>query len=150
MPPNVRVLGAIMIYSLRGSAASVIFIAGVATYSCADRSANYKPAKASVSLIDRKCDIIETTTDPDGHKSVRTYNGECKSVDAWDKAKSKRDKTISAKAVVTVSYTAPQDGSFQSAELRFDSRDDEFYDLKAGDEINVLVRNDDLAKITKA
>ena len=51
---------------------------------------------------------------------------------------------------MTVNYTAPQDGSFQSAELKFDSKDDEFYDLKAGDEINILVRNDDPTKITKA
>jgi hypothetical protein len=139
-----------MIYRLGGMAAALTLITGLSAYGCADRSMNYAPAKASVSLIDRKCDIIETTTDPDGHKSVRTYNGECKSVDAWDKARSKRDKTISGKAVVTVTYTAPKDGSFQSAQLQFDSRDDEFYDLKAGDEINILVRNDDPAKITKA
>jgi hypothetical protein len=139
-----------MFYSLRGAAAAFVVVAGLSAYSCVDRSANYKPAKASVTLIDRKCDIIETTTDPDGHKSVRTYNGECKSVDAWDKAKAKRDKTISGKALVDVTYTAPKDGSFQSAQLRFDSQDDEFYDLKAGDEINILVRNDDPTKITKA
>jgi hypothetical protein len=137
-------------YRLYGMGSVMLFVLGMAGYSAIDRTTNYKPAKASVSMIDRTCDIIETETSPDGHKSVRTYNGECKSVDAWDKAKAKRDKTISGKAVVTVSYSAPKDGSYQSAELRFDSRDDEFYDLKAGDEINILVRNDDPTKITKA
>jgi hypothetical protein len=139
-----------MFYRFGCMAAALVLITGLSAFSCANRAMNYTPAKASVSLIERQCDIIETTTDPDGHKSVRTYNGECKSVDAWDKAKSKRDKTISGKAVVTVSYTAPRDGSFQSAQLRFDSTDDEFYDLKAGDEIKVLVRNDDPTQITKA
>ena len=129
----------------------VLFIVGVAGVSAINRATNYAPAKASVFLIDRKCDIIETETSPDGHKSSRTYTGECKSVDdAWDKAQSKHDKKISGRATVKVTYTAPKDGSSQTAELHFTARDDEFYDLKAGDEINILVRNDDPTKITKA
>ena len=129
----------------------VLFIVGAAGVSTINRATNYTPAKASVFLIDRKCDIIETETSPDGHKSSRTYNGECKSVDdAWDKAKSKHDKKISGRATVKVTYTAPKDGSSQTSELHFTARDDEFYDLKAGDEINILVRNDDPTKITKA
>jgi hypothetical protein len=51
---------------------------------------------------------------------------------------------------VKVSYTAPQDGSSQTSELYFTSRDDEFYDLQAGDQIDVLVSNDDPSKIRKA
>jgi len=138
-------------FRLYAMVAVVLFVVGAAGVSTINRATNYTPAKASVFLIDRKCDIIETTTSPDGQKSVRTYNGECKSVDAaWGQAKAKHDKKISGRAVVTVNYTAPQDGSFQSAELKFDSKDDEFYDLKAGDEINILVRNDDPTKITKA
>jgi hypothetical protein len=139
-----------MFYRFGCMATALFTITGLSAFSCANRAMNYTPAKASVALIERKCDIIETTTDPDGHKSVRTYNGECKSVDAWDKAKAKHDKTISGKAVVTVNYTAPKDGSFQSAQLRFDSSDDEFYGLKAGDEINIFVRNDDPTKIAKS
>ena len=129
----------------------VLFIVGAAGGSTINRATNYTPAKASVFLIDRKCDIIETVTSPDGHKSSSTYNGECKSVDdAWDKAQSKHDKKISGRATVKVTYVAPKDGSSQTAELHFTARDDEFYDLKAGDEINILVRNDDPTKITKA
>jgi hypothetical protein len=130
--------------------AVVLFIVGVAGVSTINRATNYTPAKASVFLIDRKCDIIETVTSPDGHKSSSTYNGECKSIDAWDNAAAKRNKKIAGTSTVKVSYTAPKDGSSQTAELHFTARDDEFYDLKAGDEINILVRNDDPTKITKA
>lgn len=140
-----------MLYRLGGMAAALVMITGLSAYGCANRAMNYKPAKASVFLIDRKCDIIETKTSPDNHKSTRTYKGECKSVDeAWDKAKTKHDKDISGTATVKVSYTAPKDGSSQTADLHFTARDDEFYDLKAGDEIDILVRNDDPTKITKA
>ena len=139
-----------MIYSLRGAVVAIVFLAGVTTYGALNRSVNYTPAKASVFLIERKCDIVETTTNA-ASKSTRVYKDDCKSVeDAWDKAKAKHDKTISGNAVVKVTYTAPKDGSYQTGELRFTSSDDEFYDLKAGDEIAILVDNADPTKITKA
>jgi hypothetical protein len=138
-------------YRLYAMVAVVLFIVGAAGVSTINRATNYTPAKASVFLIDRTCDIIETETGPDGHKSTRTYNGQCKSVDsAWDNARAKHDKEIAGRAVVKVTYTAPRDGSSQTSELHFTARDDEFYDLKAGDEINILVRNDDPTKIAKA
>jgi hypothetical protein len=140
-----------MSFRLQGTVAAFLLIAGCGTWSAMTREANYKPAKASVFLIERKCDIIETTKTADGlPQSTRVYKDDCKSVDAWEEAKEKRDKGISAKAVVKVSYTAPQDGSYQTSELKFTSRDDEFYDLKAGDEIDILVSNSDPTKITKA
>lgn len=148
--PNLRYSGAMMIYRFGGMAAAFVLIACLSAYGCANRSMNYTPAKASVFLIDRKCDIIETTTSPDGHKSSRTYTGECKSVDEWGDVRAKHDKKIAGRAVVKVSYVAPKDGSSQTSELHFTARDNEFYDLKAGDEINILVRNDDPTKITKA
>jgi len=139
-----------MSYSLRGAVVAIVFVAGVATYNVVGRAANYKPAKASVFLIERKCDIVETTKTADGRPiSSRIYKDDCKSIDAWQEAREKHKK-IAGNAVVKVSYTAPQDGSYQTSELRFDSSDDEFYDLKAGDEIRILVRNDDPTKITKA
>jgi hypothetical protein len=137
-------------YRLLGAIVAVLFILGAMGVSAINRATNYKPAKASVFLIDRKCDIIETTKTLDGKvQSSRAYNDDCKSIDAWDKARTKRDKDISATATVKVSYTAPQDGSSQTADLRFTARDDEFYDLKAGDEIDVLVSNSDPSKIIK-
>ena len=138
-------------FRLYSMVAVVLFIVGVAGVSTINRATNYTPAKASVSLIDRKCEIIETVTSPDGNKSSSTFNGDCKSADdAWNSAKAKHNKKIAGTSTVTVSYTAPKDGSYQTSELHFTARDDEFYDLKAGDEINILVRNDDPTKITKA
>lgn len=138
-------------YRLYGMGAGMLFVLGVMGYWAMDRTANFKPAKASVFMIDRKCDIVETMKTSDGRtKKSRIYNDECKSIEAWDDAKAKRDKSISAKAVVHVSYTAPQDGSQRTSELRFTARDDEFYDLKAGDEIGILVSNSDPDKIKKA
>ena len=54
---------------------------------------------------------------------------------------------VAGKAVVKVSYTAPQDGSYRTGELSFDGRDDQFYKLKAGDELQILVSNEDPTKI---
>lgn len=139
-----------MLYSLRGMAVTMVFVAGVSVYSLIDRSSNYAPATASVFLIDRTCDIVETTTSWDGKSSTRDTKGECSSVDEWDSVREKRSKTVSGTAVVHLSYTAPQDGSSHTAELKFTGRDDEFYRLKAGDELKVLVRNDDLDKVIKA
>ena len=138
-------------YRLYGMGAAMLFVLGVGGYSAMSRVSNYKPATASVFLIDRNCDIVETTKTGSGMPtSSRVYNDDCNSIDAWDAAKAKRDKTISGKAVVKVSYTAPQDGSSRTSELEFSSRDDEFYALKAGDEIRVLVSNADPDKIIKA
>ena len=137
-------------YRLYGMAAAILFILGMAGWNAMDRSTNYKPAKASVFVIDRKCDIIETATAATGSKSTRIYSDDCKSIEAWDSARAKRDKGISGQATVKVSYTAPQDGSYQTSELHFTARDAEFYDLKAGDEINILVSNTDHSKIRKA
>lgn len=53
------------------------------------------------------------------------------------------------KAIVKVSYTAPQDGSYQTSQLEFTGRDEEFYKLKAGDQIDILVSNEDRTKIIK-
>ena len=50
-------------------------------------------------------------------------------------------------AVVKVSYTAPQDGSARTSELKFDGHDDSFYKLRAGDTLNILVANKNPDKI---
>ena len=139
-----------VVMRIYGAAAAIVLIAGLGAYNAIDRSANYTPAKASVSLIDRKCDIVETTTAEDGKKSARNYNDDCNSIDAWETAKAKHDKTVSGNAVIKLSYTAPQDGSYRTSELRFTSRDDELYDLKAGDEIGILVSNSNPSKIRKS
>jgi hypothetical protein len=139
-----------MSYGLYGSAAAMVFVVGVGAYSAIERGANFKPATASVAYIDRTCNFIETTTNEDGRKTARGLTDSCNSTDEWEKVREKRSKKISGSATVHVSYTAPQDGSYRSSELHFTGRDDEFYELKAGDEVRILVSNTDPAKIRKA
>lgn len=135
--------------SIYGMAAAIVFVAGVGACSVIDRGSNYQPAKASVFLIDRSCNFIETGYE-DGKKVARGVTDSCNSTDEWASVRKKRDKVVSGKAVVHLSYTAPQDGSAQTGKLNFDGRDDEFYELKAGDELQILVRNDDPARFVKA
>ncbi len=138
-----------MSHALYGSVAAMLFVAGVGAYTAIERGAKYKPAKASVYLIDRTCNMTEVTTAPDGRTTARGYSDSCNSIDEWETVREKRNKVVSGKAVVHVAYTAPQDGSSQTSKLDFTGRDDEFYELKAGDEIDVLVSNDNPGKILK-
>jgi hypothetical protein len=117
------------------------------------------PAKATVTTIDRTCEIIETikheVDDPraPGHKIVAQENnsmtGECDSVEEWAEVKAKRTKKVVGTAKVHVDYQAPQDGSYHSATLNFTGRDDEFYTLRAGDSVDILVAKDNPDKIRK-
>ena len=138
-----------MRYSLYGSVAAILLVFGVAAGSIVGRTANYKPAKASVYMIDRTCNFVETNYEG-GHKVARGVTDSCNSTDEWASVRKKRNKVVSGKAVVHLTYVAPQDGSSNTGALTFDGRDDEFYEIKAGDEINILVRNDDPTKIIKA
>ena len=138
-----------MNYSLSGAVAAMVFVAGVGVYTTIDRGMNYQPAKASIVTIDRTCDFTETTRTPDGKTTARAITDACSSTDEFAKIREKRSKRISGEAVFHVSYTAPQDGSYRTSTLKFTGRDDEFYTLKAGDEIDVLVSKDDPTKITK-
>ena len=138
-----------MSYSAWGAVFAMGFVAVVGAYTAIDRGMNYKAAKASVFLIDRQCKFDR---EYEGGKS-ETATQSCNATDEFKAiAKApdgKRKMDVDGKAVVKVSYTAPQDGSYRTSELRFDGRDDEFYQLKAGDEINVLVSNDDPSMIIK-
>ena len=114
-------------------------------------SPNAQHTKATVSYIDRNCKIVQTTYDADYKRTgSETLTKTCSEADDWEKVRSKRNKVADGKAVVHVTYTAPQNGQMQSGELTFDGRDDEFYELKAGDEIEILVSNADPTKIARA
>ena len=116
--------------------------------------------KATVSTIDRTCEIIETNTrqvdDPRAKGSkldaaeMKSTTGDCKSVEEWDEVRTKRTKKVQGTALVHVNYVAPQDGLTHSATLEFDGRDDEFYELRAGDEIDIRIAKDDPKRIRKA
>ena len=136
--------------ALRGTVVAMVFVAGLGAYSAIGRTSNYKPAKASVFMIDRKCNFIETTTEPNGRKTARGVTDDCKSSEEWGKVREERKKDVSGTAVVHVEYVAPQDGRSHTSQLKFNGREDEFYDIKAGDQINVLVRNDNPDQVIKA
>jgi hypothetical protein len=118
------------------------------------------PAQATVTTIDRECEIIESikreVDDPRGSgtkieaQEMNSLTGDCKSVEEWAEVRSKRTKRVQGTAAVHVDYQAPQDGSYHSATLNFTGRDDEFYELNAGDTVTIVVSKDDPTKIRKA
>jgi hypothetical protein len=128
--------------------AMVAAAVGAALAGCAP---NAKKAMATITTIDRNCTIIETEYDADyKKKSSRSYTGACNSIDEWDRVREKRNKDVAGSAVVHLAYTAPQTGQSETGELKFDGHDDEFYQLKAGDEIAILVSDADPTRIQKA
>lgn len=138
-------------YASYGTGAAIVLVAAIAITSAGERAMNWKPAKASITTIDRNCQIIETKYGAnDQTESSRTYTDQCNSIDEWEKVRTNRKKDVAGTAVVHVSYFAPQTGQTQYSELKFDGHDDEFYELKAGDEIAIMVDNTDPSKIRKA
>ena len=141
-----------MIYRLYGMAAAMLLVMGLAAYSVANRAMNYKPAKASVSYIDRTCDFLETT-EKAGVKTARALSDSA-TLRANGTRSAKRSATSAerrspAQRQCNLTSTAPQDGSYRTAELKFTGRDDEFYELQAGDEVRIMVNNSDPSKIVK-
>ena len=134
---------------MRGYMLGVGMVVVVGITSVINRGMNYEPAKATVFLVDRECRF---TREYEGGKK-ESVTQSCNATDEFKTiAKApdgKRKMDVDGKAVVKVTYNAPQDGSYQTSQLRFDGRDDEFYELKAGDQIDVLVSDDDPAMITQ-
>ena len=112
-----------------GTAALFVLIAAMGVMSVAD-AGTYKSATATVSTIDRTCDFMETRTYADGHKEARDITDLCNSTDEWNKVRdeirNKQRRKISGEETVHLTYTAPQDGSFHTADLHFTGNDDEF------------------------
>jgi hypothetical protein len=136
-----------MSYYLYGVGAVVAV--GVAV-TVAGGGSSWDSAKATITTIDRKCQIIETKYDENyTRKESSTRSGDCNSVEEWEKVKAKHDKTIVGHAVVHVSYVAPQNGQSENGDLEFTPRENEFFDLRAGDEIKILVYKTDAARIRK-
>lgn len=137
--------------------ASALLAGAAALSSC---GAPGLPAKATVTTIDRTCEIVEKlqreVDDPRGKGTVLQTEktsfkqGECKSVAEWQEVRKKRTKDIQGSAVVHLDYVAPQDGKAHSGTLTFTGRDDEFYALNAGDTVDILVAKNDPERIRKA
>lgn len=110
---------------------------------------NSVPATAFVTTIDRKCTIVESTSlkDPDGkdvpgsEKEVRTYEGECHEIDNWQDVKAARAMNLKGRAKIHLSYTGP-DGRSRTGTIDVTGQDSEFYDLKAGDSVGIMVDPD--------
>jgi hypothetical protein len=133
-----------------GGVAAVVLIAAVSIGGTAE-SSQWQRTTASVYMIDRKCQIVETSYDGEyKRKSSRVYTDSCSSLDEWGEVRKKRTKDIAGKAVVFLNYTAPGSGQTQMGKLNFDGHDDEFYELKAGDQIEILVSEKDPTKVKKA
>lgn len=132
---------------MRGAIFGVVVVVAVTVTGLINRGMNYEPAKATVFLVDRECRYTREYSG--GKKEIVTDS--CNSTDEFKAIASapggKRKMDVDGKAVVKVSFNAPQDGSYQTSQLHYDGRDDEFYKLKAGDQIDILVSNDDPAKI---
>ena len=112
---------------------------------------NAERTTATITFIDRTCEIVRTAYDEDYKKiGSSTFKDSCNSIDEWDKVRTKRNKIVDGKAIVHLSYVAPQNGQSENGELTFDGRDDEFYRLKAGDQIAILVSKADPTRIQKA
>ena len=82
--------------------------------------------------------------------SARGYTDSCNSTDEWAKVRKERKKRIAGQATLHLSYVAPQDGSQQTGEIKLTGRDDAFYEIKAGDQIEILVSKTDPTKIRQA
>ena len=112
---------------------------------------NAERTTATITFIDRTCEIVRTAYDEDYKKiGSSTFKDSCNSIDEWDKVREKRNKVVDGSAIVHLSYMVPQTGQPGTGELKFDGRDDEFYRLKAGDEIDILVSDADPTRIHKA
>ena len=59
-------------YRLYGMVLGMLLILGVAGFSAMDRTTNYKPAKATVSTIDRTCNFVESTRDPESSLGTKS------------------------------------------------------------------------------
>jgi hypothetical protein len=133
-----------MSYSGYGALGALGFVVVMGAYNMADRGMNWTAAKGSVFRIDRECGFTRVY---EGGKQEAVRES-CNSTDEFGEiARSgKRAKDVDGTAVGR-GVADLDDGSARTADLRFDGRDDEFYKLKAGDEVAILVNNEDPAKI---
>ena len=95
---------------------------------------NTLPAVATVEKISRTCLLKDSRT------GATKYGG-CGGREFLNEQAYRNGKRedLEGKAAVSITYTAPQDGSFQTGRLDYTGHDDQFYQLKAGDRISIRV-----------
>lgn len=123
-----------------GALGAVVLVASIAVAGTVDRSV-YTAAEATVFRIDRTCSFTRVTDGGPGNQVAEGIEQDCSATDEFKAIASapKSSMDVAGEAVVKVSYTAPQDRSSQVGQLEFDGHDDQFYALKAGDKVRILV-----------
>jgi Neuraminidase (sialidase) len=139
-----------MIYSVRGAIFTVVAAVMISGIASVNKSAKWAETKATIESIDRSCDFVETTYEDKRATSSHGYTDSCSSTDEFDKIKKKRNKMVSGRATVHVNYTAPNNGSYQTGKFTMNGGDDDFYTLKAGDSVEILVSKSDATKIRRS
>lgn len=112
------------------------------------------PVMATVTTIDRVCTIIEErmNEDEDTQKLTRDRKiqtqrkGDCNEVEEWAEVKRSRSKDVDGTAEIHFVYKGP-DGKQHSGSLNYTGRDDEFYEVKAGDSLPIRVAADDPTRV---
>ena len=132
-----------------GALAAIVLVIAVGAAGAIDSTSNYAPTEATVYRIDRNCSFTRTHDGGPGKQIAEGIEQDCSATDEFKKiaAAPKRSMDVAGDAVVKVTYTAPQDGSSRTSELKFDGHDDEFYKLHAGDTLKILVANKNPDKI---
>ena len=118
-----------------GALAAIVLVVAVGAAGAIDTTSNYAPTEATVFRIDRSCAFTRVIEGGTGKKRPEHIEQDCSATDEFKKdrtAPAERTMDVAGDAVVKVSYTAPQDGSVQTGELKFDGHDDEFYCAQGG------------------
>jgi hypothetical protein len=111
---------------------------------------NAVSVKAEIASIERKCSYRSVAGERKG-RPITERMGEMLPCDTTDEFEAlrrnpgERRKNIVGKGTLTVSFTSPKDQSFQTAEIKIDGNDDEFY-AHRGDAIDVWVDKTDPSK----
>jgi hypothetical protein len=128
-----------------GALGAIVLVVAVGAAGAIDTASNYKPADATVFRIDRSCAFTRVYEGGPGRHKSEQIEQDCSATDEFKKiaGQTKRSMDVDGDAVVKLSYSAPKDGSSQVGEIKFNGHDDEFYALKAGDRVRILVANDD-------
>lgn len=119
---------------------------GIAACGTVDPETDWGPTKATIFRIDRLCTSKYIFGAPDKPDEQVTNTRDCQMSPAFLKAASKqagRANYVHATATVKVTYIAPQDRTQHTGEVIFTGADDQFYALKAGDTLPILVSRTD-------
>ena len=134
--------------SLRGA------ILAVALVVPACGPSDYVTIDAEILRIERTCSfsITKTTTEPTGRTSreMSSDDSDCDSTPEFETvrttAKAQR-KRVAGKGVATLEYTPPGASEPVTGEIKLDGGDDEFYDWRRHDHVQIMMSKSDPKRI---